>query len=110
MLKKGRGREFASVRMDVPPGGELRSKGRNGWFTPRVIEASIHEASDGTPLITLRQYSRRAPVGEGAPLECTLPLTVYRAIWRQVNGSASKLLTKPRRGDGSTALTIGITG
>jgi hypothetical protein len=98
MATKMRAREYTSVRIDMPAEGGSRSKGRNGWFTPRIVEARLHAADDGTPMITLRQYSRRAPEGEGAPLECTLPMAIYREIWRQVNGAAPKVLTKQRRG------------
>jgi hypothetical protein len=71
--------------MDLAPSRHARTKGRNGWFTPRSIEAVVHKHRDGTPLITLRQYSRRAPARAGAPWECTLPIATYRSFAREIN-------------------------
>jgi hypothetical protein len=54
-----------------------RAKGRNGWFVPRVGEFDFSTHADGTPLITLRVFSRRESTG--APLELTLALQEWEA-------------------------------
>ena len=88
--------KLASARMELPPTRHARTKGRNGWFTPRLIEAIVHKHRDGTPLITLRQYSRRAPARAGAPWECTLPISTYRQFMNDVDGALVKGLTNRR--------------
>ncbi len=59
------------MRHRLPYGQPLyaRAKGRNGWFVPRIIEFEFSEHEDGTPLITLRLFSRRE--ASVAPLELT---------------------------------------
>ena len=54
-----------------------RAKGRNGWFVPRIIEFEFSDHSDGTPLITLRLFSRRESTT--APLELTVALQEWEA-------------------------------
>jgi hypothetical protein len=54
-----------------------RAKGRNGWFVPRVVEFDFSEHDDGTPLITLRVFSRRETAV--APLELTLALPEWES-------------------------------
>jgi hypothetical protein len=54
-----------------------RAKGRNGWFVPRVAEFDFSEHGDGTPLITLRLFSRRET--GAAPLELTLAVGEWEA-------------------------------
>jgi hypothetical protein len=80
----------ASTRMELHPSRHARTKGRNGWFSPRFIEAVVHTHRDGTQLITLRQYSRRTPARAGAPWECTLPLATYRAFAREIDVAIQK--------------------
>lgn len=46
------------------------AKGRNGWFTPKVVEYELSEHPDSTQLVTLRLYSRRE--AREAPIELTL--------------------------------------
>jgi hypothetical protein len=82
--------------MDLEDDGYSRTRGRNGWFAPRIMEARIHRHRDGTPLITLRQYSRRVTASVDAPAQWTLPLAIYREFSRQVNSAASKPLTNTR--------------
>jgi hypothetical protein len=106
MATRGARGELASARLELPPTRHARTKGRNGWFTPRLIEAVVHKHRDGTQLITLRQYSRRAPARAGAPWECTLPLQVYREFARSLDGALVKSLTNRR----SRASDRGITG
>ncbi len=86
--------ELASTRCEVPPNKYSRTKGRNGWFTPRLLQAVIHRHRDGTPLITIRQYSRRSPTRAGAPCEYTMPLLAYRSFVRQVECALDEALTK----------------
>jgi hypothetical protein len=95
-MKKDASGELASARMELAPTRHARTKGRNGWFTPRAIEAAVHRHRDGTQLITLRQYSRRAPSRAGAPWECTMPLATYRAFAREVDRAVRKGLTNRR--------------
>jgi hypothetical protein len=76
--------------VELAPTRHARTKGRNGWFTPRSIEAIVHRHRDGTTLITLRQYSRRAPARAGAPWECTMPVAAYREFSREVNRALRK--------------------
>jgi hypothetical protein len=64
-------------RMPVRQGAYARAKGRNGWFRPRFMEFDFADADDGTPLVTLRLYSRRESLT--APLELTLPLHEWEA-------------------------------
>jgi hypothetical protein len=94
MSKRGTVAELA--RVELVPDGYSRSRGRNGWFTPRVMEAHVHYHADGTAMITLRQYSRRAPASDDAPAHWTMPLSIYREFSRQVNSTASKVLTNRR--------------
>jgi hypothetical protein len=94
MSKKGARGELASARVELPPTRHARTKGRNGWFTPRLFEAVIHRHRDGTPLVTIRQYSRRAPSRAGAPCEYTLPLLTYRDFAREIEAALDKALTK----------------
>ncbi|HEX5479331.1 MAG TPA: hypothetical protein VFY79_06380 [Dehalococcoidia bacterium] len=47
-----------------------RAKGRNGWFVPRVLEYAFSRHADGTTLVTLRIYSRRA--ADAPPVEITM--------------------------------------
>ena len=54
-----------------------RAKGRNGWFVPRVIEFDFSEHEDGTPLITLRLFSRRE--SNVSPIELTVALAEWQA-------------------------------
>jgi hypothetical protein len=51
----------------------MRARGRNGWFSPRVIEYELSEHDDGTPLVTLRLFSRRE--AREAPLELTMAVS-----------------------------------
>jgi hypothetical protein len=101
MPKKDARGELASTRLELPPTRHARTKGRNGWFTPRLLEAVVHQHRDGTPLITLRQYSRRAPASAGAPWECTLPLSTYRdfasGIESALDAIAKRRRARPRR-------------
>jgi hypothetical protein len=48
-----------------------RARGRNGTFVPRELEFAFSLHDDGTPLITIRVYSRRAGA---APIELTMAL------------------------------------
>lgn len=93
MRKMDARRALASARVELPPTHHARTKGRNGWFTPRTLEAIVHRHRDGTPLITLRQYSRRAPTRAGAPWECTLPLSAYRNFAREIESALDDALT-----------------
>jgi hypothetical protein len=86
--------ELASARLAIPLNHYTRTKGRNGWFKPRAIEAAVHRDADGTPLITIRQYSRRPPLGDGAPSQCTLTVALYREFAQQVDATLTKVLTK----------------
>jgi hypothetical protein len=54
-----------------------RAKGRNGWFVPRIVEFEFFEHEDGTPLVTLRLFSRRESAVP--PLELTIPLSEWEA-------------------------------
>ena len=54
-----------------------RAKGRNGWFVPRVVEFDFSEHDDGTPLITVRLFSRRE--SKGAPLELTMTVSEWES-------------------------------
>lgn len=51
----------------------MRARGRNGWFLPRVVEYELSEHEDGTPLVTLRLFSRRE--AREAPLELTMAVS-----------------------------------
>jgi hypothetical protein len=93
MPKKDARGELASARVELPPTRHARTKGRNGWFTPRTLEAVVHRHRDGTALITLRQFSRRAPARAGAPWECTLPLSAYRHFAREIESALDEALT-----------------
>jgi hypothetical protein len=86
----------SSTRMELLPTRHARTKGRNGWFTPRALEAVIYTHRDGTPMITLRQFSRRTPANAGAPWESTLPVAVYRAFARDVERELRRSLTRRR--------------
>ena len=110
MQRRGARGELASARLELPPTRHARTKGRNGWFTPRLIEAVVHKHRDGTQLITLRQYSRRAPARAGAPWECTLPLPVYREFTRALDGALDGALVKGLTNRRSRASDRGITG
>jgi hypothetical protein len=55
-----------------------RAKGRNGWFVPRVVEFDFAQHEDGTPLITLRLFSRRE--SGASPIELTLALNEWEAM------------------------------
>lgn len=52
-----------------------RARGRNGNFVPRVLEYEFSRHADGTPLITIRVYSRR--VAGAAPLELTMAISEW---------------------------------
>lgn len=93
MPKRAQQRELASARLEVPPTDYARTKGRNGWFTPRAFEVSVHRHRDGTPLVTIRQYSRRAPATAGAPSEYTLPLLTYRRFVIEIERALDLALT-----------------
>jgi hypothetical protein len=62
------------------PDKYTRTKGRNGWFVPRLFQAEVRRDADGTLLVALRQYSRRLPVSAGAPSEWVLTLSMYRQL------------------------------
>jgi hypothetical protein len=54
-----------------------RAKGRNGWFVPRAAEFEFSRHTDGTPLITLRLFSRRRTAA--APLEIVMALNEWES-------------------------------
>jgi hypothetical protein len=54
-----------------------RAKGRNGWFAPKVVEFELSEHEDGTPLITLRLFSRRET--SLPPVELTVSVSEWEA-------------------------------
>jgi hypothetical protein len=93
MPKRATRRELASARLEVPATGYARTKGRNGWFVPRAFEVIVHRHKDGTPLVTIRQYSRRSPARAGAPSEYTLPLLTYRWFAAEVDRALDHALT-----------------
>jgi hypothetical protein len=64
-------------RLQVMHGQYARAKGRNGWFVPKIIEFDLAEHEDGTPLLTLRMFSRREAAA--SPLELTLALNEWEA-------------------------------
>lgn len=76
----------------------LRAKGRNGWFVPRVVEFDFSDHEDGTPLITLRLYSRRESTV--SPIELTVALNEWEtqvlAIQLKVNERRAISRGKPR--------------
>jgi hypothetical protein len=98
MSKKGARGELASARVELPLTPHARTKGRNGSFSPRLLQAVIHRHADGTPLITIRHYSRRQPANAGAPSECTLPLFTYRYFARQIESALDDALTSEAGG------------
>ena len=93
MATRAKRAELASARVEFPPIFHARTKGRNGWFTPRLFEAVIHAHRDGTPLITVRQYSGRSPARGGAPLQYTLPVFAYQHIAREIEIALDEALT-----------------
>ena len=54
-----------------------RARGRNGWFVPRAMEFEFSEDRDGTPLVTLRVFSRRE--ADAAPVELTLAVSEWES-------------------------------
>lgn len=54
-----------------------RARGRNGWFVPKLMEYEFSQHPDGTPLVTIRVYSRRA--SGAAPLELTVAVSEWEA-------------------------------
>jgi hypothetical protein len=52
------------------------ARGRNGPFVPRELEFEFALHDDGTPLITIRVYSRRAGA---APIELTMALNEWES-------------------------------
>jgi hypothetical protein len=66
------------------------ARGRNGRFVPRLLECEFSEAEDGTPLITLRIYSRRETMR--APIE----LTIAVVDW-EIQALAIQLAVNERR-------------
>jgi hypothetical protein len=54
-----------------------RAKGRNGWFAPKVVEFELSEHEDGTPLITVRLFSRRETALP--PIELTVSVGAWEA-------------------------------
>jgi hypothetical protein len=97
MTKRDARGELASARVELPPTPHARTKGRNGWFTPRLLEAVVHRHRDGTPLVTIRQYSRRTPSAAGAPSEWTLPLSTYRSFAAVIEHALDEGLTTSRK-------------
>jgi hypothetical protein len=60
------------------------------------LEVTVHRHRDGTPLVTIRQYSRRAPARAGAPSEYTLPLMTYRRFADEIERALDDALTNGR--------------
>jgi len=71
-----------------------RARGRNGWFVPRTLECEFSEHEDGTPLVTLRIYSRR--VTGAAPIELTLTLVEWELQALSIQLSANEHRRKRR--------------
>jgi len=82
--------------------GYARGRGRNGAFIPRVLEFAFSQHEDGTPLITIRVFSRRT--ADAPPVELTMTLHEWehqaltiqlsaneqRRRWRQSNPGNGK--------------------
>jgi hypothetical protein len=49
-----------------------RAKGRNGWFVPKVLEFEFSEHADGTPLISIRLFSRRESAVPPLEIVCSV--------------------------------------
>ncbi len=88
--------ELASARCDLPPDKHARTKGRNGWFTPRAMDAVICRDADGTLLVAIRQYSRRPPANGSAPSEWVMTLDTYQRCAEAIAGAVDRALTTPR--------------
>ena len=75
------GRSIASLpmkyRLRYSESRYARAKGRNGWFVPRIMEFEFSEYRDGTPLVTLRLFSRRE--AGAAPMELTLAISEWES-------------------------------
>jgi hypothetical protein len=93
MAKRVKREVRATASVEFPPIFHARTKGRSGWFTPRRFEAVFHTHRDGTPLITLRQYSRSTAARAAAPMEYTLPLFAYQHFTREVEIALDEALT-----------------
>jgi hypothetical protein len=76
----------------MAPDRHTRTKGRNGWFVPRLFQADLRRDADGTLLVALRQYSRRLPVSAGAPSEWVLPLSTYRQLTAALDAAIDEAL------------------
>jgi len=74
-----------------------RAKGRNGWFVPRLLEYEFSQHEDGTLLVTLRVYSRRA--SGSAPLELTLSIGEWERQALTVQLAANEERRKRRTRD-----------
>ena len=85
--------ELASARCELPPDKHSRIKGRNGWFTPRMLQASVRRDRDGTLIVAIRQYSRRPPSNAGAPSEWIMTLAAYRHVAEAVAALVDQALT-----------------
>ena len=76
-MRDTRGVRAMAIRLPYRHATYAHAKGRNGWFVPRIIEFEFSEHGDGTPLITLRLFSRRESTT--APLELTVALQEWEA-------------------------------
>lgn len=84
-------------RIPVRQAVYARAKGRNGWFVPRIMEFDFSQHADGTLLLTLRIYSRRA--SGAAPLELTLPVSEWERQALTIQLSANEERRKRRTRD-----------
>ncbi len=72
-----------------------RARGRNGWFVPRVLECEFSQDEDGTPLVTIRIYSRRAT--GAAPIELTMSISDWEVHALAIQLGANEERRRRRR-------------
>jgi hypothetical protein len=89
--------ELASARCELPPDNHARTKGRNGWFTPRMLHAVVRRDRDGTLVIAIRQYSRRPPANATAPSEWIMTVEAYQRCAEAMAAAVDQALTTVKK-------------